>query len=70
MLFGLPFTKLYRLTDGTRTYAIHFMAILALICPFASVEMTGIIKLNIILEALVGVWRIPSIKWVRNLTSG
>ena len=30
----------------------------------------SIIKFNIVLEALVGVWRIRSMKWVRNLTSG
>lgn len=116
ILFGIPFTRLYQLTDETRTYAIRFMAILALIWPFIGVEMTGIIatlraggdgktglitdiftmwlitipiaslgafvfnwspvvvigiiKFNIVLEALVGVWRIRSMKWVRNLTSG
>ncbi len=115
ILFGIPFTKLYRLTDETRTYAIQFIAILALIWPFSGVEMTGIIatlraggdgktglvtdiftmwlitiplaslgafvfgwpaavvigiiKFNIVLEALVGVWRIRSMKWIRNLTS-
>lgn len=115
VLFGIPFTKLYQMTDETRTYAMQFMAILALIWPFSGVEMTGIIailraggdgktglvtdiftmwlitiplaslgafvfhwpaavvigiiKFNIILEALVGVWRIRSMKWIRNLTS-
>ena len=116
LVFGIPFTRLYRLTEETRDYAIQFMAIMAVIWPFVGVEMTGIIatlraggdgktglitdiftmwlitiplaslgafvfnwspavvisiiKFNIVLEALVGVWRIRTMKWVRNLTSG
>ena len=116
LVLGIPFSRLYRLTEETRNYAIQFMVITAVIWPFIGVEMTGIIatlraggdgktglitdiftmwlitiplaslgafvfhwspvvvigiiKFNIVLEALVGVWRIRTMKWVRNLTSG
>ncbi|MEG0216024.1 MAG: MATE family efflux transporter, partial [Hungatella sp.] len=37
---------------------------------WSPVVVIAIIKFNIVLEALVGIWRIRSMKWVRNLTSG
>lgn len=42
----------------------------AFVFRWSPVAVIAIIKFNIVLEALVGIWRIRSMKWVRNLASG
>lgn len=41
----------------------------AFILGWPPTAVIAIIKFNIVLEALVGIWRIRSMKWIRNLTS-
>ena len=47
---------------------IPLAALGAFVLDLSPYAVISIIKFNIVLEALVGIWRIRSMKWVRNLT--
>ena len=50
-------------------FTIPLAAAGAFMWDFSPYVIIGIIKFNIVLEALVGIWRIRSMKWIRNLTA-
>lgn len=48
---------------------IPLAALGAFVFEWPPAAVIGILKFNIVLEALVGIWRIRSMKWIRNLAS-
>ena len=60
---GFYHRHLYHVADHDPLAALG-----AFVLDLSPYAVISIIKFNIVLEALVGIWRIRSMKWVRNLT--